>query len=330
MDKATFEQERLALFARYGFEGESRWITDRDGRRSYLIDRNGGGCPTVLIHGGLSQAGEWALLAGRLPGHVIIPDRPACGLSYPIDYRRVDFRKAATDWVLQLTDAIEADEIDLVGSSMGGFFSMAFALAHPGRVRRLVLLGAPPGLGRDCPFFIRLWGTPVTGHLISKIRIKDPETNRKWGFSNLVAHPEALPLDILENDIAAMAIPGVDRSSYTMLRAITTLRGLRPDLLLHDEMAHLDVRTLFLWGDADKFVPMSRGKETAGMMSYARFEVIQDAGHMLHLDQPDTVAAALTRFLGHPGPLLGNPERINDSTQPPDRISQTATPRLRS
>jgi len=98
-----FERERLALFARRGFRGESRWVTDRQGRRTYLIGRGEGRCPTVLVHGGLSQASEWSLLAGRLPGHVLIPDRPGCGLSYRIDYRSVaDYRQAAADWLLDL------------------------------------------------------------------------------------------------------------------------------------------------------------------------------------------------------------------------------------
>lgn len=55
-----------------------------------------------MIHGGLSEASEWSLLAGKLPGRVIIPDRPGCGLSYPIDYRGVDYRQAAADWLLFL------------------------------------------------------------------------------------------------------------------------------------------------------------------------------------------------------------------------------------
>jgi 4,5:9,10-diseco-3-hydroxy-5,9,17-trioxoandrosta-1(10),2-diene-4-oate hydrolase len=61
-------------------------------------------------------------------------------------YCSVDYRSAAADWVLDLVESIEAERIDLVGNSMGGYFAMAFAIAHPERVRRLVLLGAPVGL----------------------------------------------------------------------------------------------------------------------------------------------------------------------------------------
>lgn len=298
MVDTTFERERLALFARHGLEAESRWVTDGEGRRTYIVQRGGDGeCPTVLIHGGLSQAGEWSLVAGRLAGPVVIPDRPGCGLTYSIDYRQTDFRRAAADWVLDVVQGVGADKVDLVGASIGGYFCMAFALAHPERVRRLVLVGAPPGLSRDCPMFIRLLGTPGIGRLISGMKITDPETNRKRVFSNLVAHPEALPLEILEHDIDAMALPGVARDGHTTIRAVTTLRGFRTELLLREDVTHLQVPTLFLWGDADTFIPISCGQQAAASMPDARFTVVPDAGHALHLDRPATVADRITEFI---------------------------------
>lgn len=66
----SFEHDRLALFSRHGFDAESRWIEHPDGRRTYVAARGAadgkGASPTLLVHGGLSKAGEWALLAGRL------------------------------------------------------------------------------------------------------------------------------------------------------------------------------------------------------------------------------------------------------------------------
>jgi pimeloyl-ACP methyl ester carboxylesterase len=299
-DLAGFERERLALFARYGFEGESRWVTDREGRRTYMIGRGEGPCPTVLVHGGLSEASEWALLAGRIPGHVIIPDRPGCGLSYPIDYRGVDYRKAAASWLLDLVDGIGAEQVDLVGNSMGGFFATAFALAHPDRVRHLVLPGAPAGLDKHIPLFLRLWGNRISGPLMMKLGITRPpsaEALRKRVFATLlVAHPERVPLDMLEVMIAAAEIPGVGHTAHTMLRAVTDLRGWRSRLMMRDDMAHLPVPTLFVWGDADVFAPPSSGYDMAARMPNAHVEVIADAGHLPWLDRPDTVAAAIIGF----------------------------------
>jgi pimeloyl-ACP methyl ester carboxylesterase len=232
---------------------------------------------------------------------VIVPDRPGCGLSHPINYRKVDdFRRAAVTWLLDFLNGLEADQVDLVGNSIGSFFAISFAIAHPHRVRRLVLVGAPVGLGKmKAPLFMRLWGLPITGPLISKLKITDPEKLRKQVYPMLVAHPETVPLDFLELDIAQAAIPGVARTSYTLLRALITLRGIRSELILREEMAHLNVPTLFVWGEADAFAPPSLGHEVVTTMPDARIEVIPDTGHLPHVERPETVAAAVNEFLGH-------------------------------
>jgi pimeloyl-ACP methyl ester carboxylesterase len=49
---------------------------------------------------------------------------------------------------------------------------MAFAIAHPERVRRLVLLVAPVGLDRGgIPLFLRLWDNPIIGPLVGRMQI---------------------------------------------------------------------------------------------------------------------------------------------------------------
>jgi 3-oxoadipate enol-lactonase len=82
-----------------------------------------------------------------------------------------------------------------------------------------------------------------------------------------------------------------------MLRAVATSRGLRPELLLGDEMARLSVPTLFVWGDADAFAPPSIGQELAARMPDAHFEVVPDAGHLPWVDRPDIVAASINGLL---------------------------------
>lgn len=299
MDLALFEQERLALLARHGFQGASHWVADREGRRTYLIARGDGPCPTVLIHGGMSEASEWSLLAGRLPGHIMILDRPGCGLSYSIDYGRVDnFRHAAAAWLSELIDAFGCDQVNLVGNSMGGYFAMAFAMAHPERVRRLVQVGAPPGFDRKTvPLFIRLLGNPIVGPVLGKMTTTNPETFRKRVLSNLVAHPEAVPTELITIMMAAETIPGASRASRTMLRAWFTLRGTRPHMMIREDIARLAVPTLFMWGESDSFVPPAIGREVAGTMPDASIDVISGVGHVPYLEKPDVIAAKMSAFL---------------------------------
>ena len=299
MNLPAFERNRLQLFAENGFAAEGRRIMDREGRETYLIGRGDGPQPTILVHGGLSEASEWCLVAGRITGRIVIPDRPGCGLSYRIDYRRVDYRQAASDWLLDLIDGLGADRTDLVANSMGGFFAMAFATAHPERVRRLILVGAPAGLDAELPLFPRLWGNPVIGPMVGKLvaRMNAAEVLRGRVFPMLVADPEALPLGLLEVALAATKLPGAGGAAHTMLRSVLTLRGWRRHLMMRDDMAKLPVPTLFVWGDKDAFAPPSSGEDMAARMPKAGIETIADAGHKPYLDQPAATATVINAFL---------------------------------
>ena len=299
MNLQTFERKRLQLFADNGFAGESRRVADRDGRDTYIIGGGEGRRPAILIHGGLAEASGWCLLAGQIPGRVIIPDRPGCGLSYRIDYRGLDYRKEAADWLLDLVNGLDADQVDLVGCSMGGYFAMAFATRHPDRVRRLVLAGAPAGLDAETPLFLRLCGNPIVGPIIGKLvaKMKTPEDLRKRVFPMLVAHPENVPLEFLEIGLAAQELPGADVAARTMLRSVTTMRGWRRELMMRDDLAKLPVPTLFAWGEKDAFAPPSSGENMVARMANAKIEIVEDAGHLPFVDQPAAVAAIINPFL---------------------------------
>ena len=203
--------------------------------------------------------------------------------------------------MVDLINGIGAEPVDLVANSMGGFFAVAYALTHPDRVRGLVLVGAAAGLHREVPLFLRLWANPVTGPLIARTKITDAEALRRIYARLLVVHPERVPLDLLQTAAAAVAIPGADRAASSMLRSFVTLRGVKPKLLLRDEMAGLRVPTLFLWGDSDAFAPAIRGQEVAAKMADARFDVLAHSGHLPQIDHPEAVASAINEFLGGSG-----------------------------
>jgi pimeloyl-ACP methyl ester carboxylesterase len=162
----------------------------------------------------------------------------------------------------------------------------------------LVLVGAPAGLDRPIPWFLRLWGNPFIGPIISRKGIKDAEQLRNQVFKSiLIAHPEAVPTDLLETMVDGMSLPGVSRSAYTLLHSGTTLRGIRSHLLIRKETANLQVPTTFLWGDRDAFAPPSSGEELAPRMPNATLAVLHDVGHLPHVDAPELVAGEVTRFL---------------------------------
>jgi len=295
--RAAFERHRLEVIAHHGFEAESTWFSDAAGRRTYAMTGGAGSCPKILIHGGLSEGSEWWPLAGRLRGRVVIPDRPGCGLTYVPDPRRRDFRGEAVAWVEHLVDALEVPHVDLIGNSMGGYFSIVFALAHPDRVRRLTLVGAPAGLHRGLPLFIRLWGHPLVGRAISRRPIDDPEKLRAVFQRLLVTHADTIPTEALQVMVEAAALPGVGRYAFLMLRRLTNLRGVRRGLIISSEMPGLGVPTRFVWGEDDAFSRPASAADVWDRMPNADLRRIPEAGHLPQLDRPDDVAEAVSSFL---------------------------------
>ena len=298
--RREFEERRLAAFRRRGFSGVGRRIPDHAGRETYILVSEESTCPAVLVHGGVGNTVEWADLAPQLGSPLIIPDRPGFGLSYPTDYRRLDFRADAARWLLELTDGLGVDKIDLVGNSMGGFFAIAFAAAHPDRVRKLVLCGTAGGLFPKPGLFLQLWATPGVGTLISKIQVREAETLRKRAFGNYLVHPERVPADLLEVALLGINLPGTAQTNQAIMQAVATIRGWRPQLRLESALATLPVSTLLIWGDHDALAGPDIGRDLTTRMPNARITVIPDAGHIPHLDQPEPVAAVLNEFLGQP------------------------------
>jgi pimeloyl-ACP methyl ester carboxylesterase len=302
MDAARFERDRLALFARNGFDAESRWLDDGSGRKTYALVREGDGNAerptTLVIHGGLAEAAVWYELAQHLPGKVVIPDRPGHGLSYAMDYTGVDYRKDAVAWMLHLVDALGERQVDLVGNSMGGYFCIVFALAHPERVRRLAIVGAPAGADRELPLFLRLWGRPVIGNLISSMMgaMKNAEDLRTKVLAPMVARPERIATDAIEVMHRAGGKPGWHVMARSMIRAVSDLGGWRSDMSIRDELARLSIPTHFLWGDEDNFAPRSSGEDLARRMPRASFELLDNAGHLPQLDVPETLGKSIAHF----------------------------------
>lgn len=303
MDEQAFERDRLKLFRDAGFEGQSVWLDDPAlGIRTYAIVRGEGSCPTVLVHGGIADASVWYRLAVHLHGPVVIVDRPGHGLTTAIDYTGIDYQQHAVSWMKGVVDALGVDQVNLVGNSMGGYFSAVFAMAHPARVRRMVLAGAPAGIDRELPMFLRLWGRPVFGRLISAMMkgTRTPEQMRQRVFKSLCTHPEWISDEALHVMLAAGTKPGWHAMVRSMIRAVSDLGGWRPALSIREAVATIAVPTLFAWGNKDAFAPPSSGEELAARMPVASVEVLEDAGHLPQLDQPEALARSIHRFLAEP------------------------------
>ena len=157
MRQATTSDEFLdaqaKLLEAYRAQSDSHFVDLSEPALHTHYLESGQGDAVLMIHGGNSFAASWAPLIEPLSRefHLYLPDRPGCGLTDKVDYRGVPFRKHSVAFVRSLLDRIGIKRVSIVGSSMGGYFAFAFALAHPERVVKIAVIGAAPLINDAMP-----------------------------------------------------------------------------------------------------------------------------------------------------------------------------------
>jgi pimeloyl-ACP methyl ester carboxylesterase len=302
------EQARIDAYAERGVDVVGRRVRDREGREQYVLERPGDKA-VVLVHGGAADASVWLQLVPLLPAswRLLIVDRPGHGLSYPVDYRGSDYRRLAAESLEDLLDGLDLDDAHFIANSMGGFFALAFALAHPVRVRSAFLPGAPAGLDKELPVMMRVMALPIIGPMLNRLfATDDPEVVRAKVFAPLLVKDGArVPLDVLEMGILAANQPHQLAAWISLQRRFIKPWGTAADVFIREEVASLQTRTLFAWGDADVFAPTSSGEALAARMPDAVLEVVADAGHLPWIDQPARCAELAAHFIDADADIIG-------------------------
>jgi pimeloyl-ACP methyl ester carboxylesterase len=286
-----------------GSSVRSRHVEVDAGNRVHLLER-GAGAPVVLLHGTGNPAGFLLPLLGQLHGvHAIAPDRPGVGLSDPIDLPADRYRETAVAWLDRLLDTLELDATTLVGHSGGGVWALWYALAHPDRVKRLVLLGVPTLPKTRCPLPIRLVGTPGLGQLLSRLVPPSPTSVLRLASSvgekgTLAGYP-----DLVDLLVAAGRDPITDRAAKAEFRALISPFALlspsgfrRRSRLRPDELRQLAMPTLVVWGERDPVGSIPVARAVTELIPDARLEVLP-TGHGPWLGQPMRTAATVTEFV---------------------------------
>lgn len=151
---------------------QSRFL-DLDGLNYHYLDE-GAGDPVVMLHGNPTWSFYYRELVTALrPGYrAIVPDHIGCGLSDKPDDTRYEYTLSRrVDDLERLLDHLRIDEdITLVVHDWGGMIGSAFAVRHPERIRRLVVMNTsafhlPPSKRFPWPLWISR-NTPVGALLI--------------------------------------------------------------------------------------------------------------------------------------------------------------------
>jgi pimeloyl-ACP methyl ester carboxylesterase len=267
----------------------------------------GVGPPVVVIPGGVGYGVVWMPLLPELDGYrLLVMDRPGGGLSDGVDYSSTSLSTIATESTAALFDHFELDDAPIVGSSMGGLWTLRFALAHPERVSAIALLGCPALYPEtSAPFPMRLVTLPVIGKVLAAavLQANDADDAREtWG---VLGHPD----ETTDGHSRAFAeawhrmdqIPHCTRSWVGLLRRAIRLRGAVPEAAFTPaDLQHVRQPVLVLWGSDDPFGTIEQGRRGAAHLPDAVFYEV-GVGHLPWLDDPATCGELLCDFLDRHG-----------------------------
>lgn len=260
----------------------------------------GDGPPTVLVPGVASPAALFVPLMAELDDDLELyaVDRPGRGLSDPYSHSKGEIRAFTRRLLDAYLDAIGHDSVHLIGSSFGGFQSLAYAIDRPDRVDRISLVGSPAGLTRDLPLSFRLLGVKGINRVLLRLSSDDSvEEVRDTMASMNVENPSALSEPLLECILEAGNIPEQARSLRTLFESTAGLRGTSSDMVLRDELVHLESSVQFVWGSEDFFYPPSVGREVTDRIPSVEFNELSGHGHTPWLEPDSSVHELVASYL---------------------------------
>jgi 2-succinyl-6-hydroxy-2,4-cyclohexadiene-1-carboxylate synthase len=238
----------------------------------------------VALHGFTGEGDDFAPLRSFLPSGLALrtPDWPGHGSRKGL---RDLSAYSLAEHLRLISEAAESPQVTLLGYSMGGRLALHWAIAHPERVRRLILVGASPGLASpEEREERRLADATLAGF----IRTRGLEAFFRYWHNQTFFQPMlGLPPETLGPILARRALNDPEGLALSLENVGT---GTLPSLW--HRLGEIRFPVDLVTGEHDaKFTRIAR--EMGRHLPKARLSVIEDAGHALHLERPADLAMLL-------------------------------------
>lgn len=279
-------------------ELKARWapppsqFVELDGLSVHLRDqgRRDDPEPVVLLHGTSASLHTWEGWVTELAKQrrVISLDLPGFGLTGPFpdgDYRLERY----TGFLLSLLDRLQVPRAVLVGNSFGGQLAWRFALAHPERSARLVLVDAAgyPRNAESVPIGFRLAGVPALAPVMSRLL---PRAMIESSLRNVYGDPDKVDDELVERYYQLTLREG-------NRQALRQRFAQAPSGELHERIGELQLPTLIIWGGRDRLIPPDNAERFAADIAGSQLVLFDDLGHVPQEEDPQRTVAVLLAFL---------------------------------
>ncbi len=286
------------LEARYG-SATSRYMEMPDGVRVHYRDEGNPDAEItlVMVHGFAASLHAWEPWVARLENdyRLVSLDLPGHGLTRaPAGYQ------ASPEGQLAVVDAVAGklglDPFVLAGNSMGGGVAWRYGLAHPEKVRGLVLVNAAgwpetaePADGADSrPLVFKLLENPVGRSLLRNL---DPRPLAGRGLRQAYGDDSLVTPELIDRYVALARAPG-HRAILTDPRRRGGATPVTPETF-----QAIKVPTLVMVGALDQVIPAERGAGFALGIPGAQLITYADGGHVPMEQLPDRTVQDLRVFL---------------------------------
>lgn len=308
---AAYRKSEDALLKQYNLEREEHFIPVKGYELKVRVQEIGSGIPILFIHGGPNAGSTWLELASLLPGtRRLVLDRPGCGLSDGILYRKMtleDLEHLIVSVTDSVVDYFSLEKTTLLASSFGGYWAIKYALKRPEKVVNMIQEGAPAlVVGSTLPGFMKSIGNPILRWLIPKLPAtvsNSVKIMKELGHTHSFDNKQIT--DIFMDWYVSLS-NNTDTMKYDFDAIGRVVKGgeQNPQFELSDEeIAKLQTSTLWLWGKEDVFAGSEIARRIHGKVKDSQLVEFENAGHLPWLDHPREHARLIGEFLNHAKPV---------------------------
>lgn len=257
----------------------------------------GSGPVRVFVHGVLVNGRLWRDVVARLAGEYrcVVPDLPLGSHSVPMRKDADLSPKGVARIVLDLIEALDLEDVTLIGNDTGGAICQIAIAENPRRISRLVLTNCDayeaffPPLLSPLQYAARLFGTRFVDVLAWALRARAAQRLLLWTVSK--RRPDADTLDAYMKPLISNT--GVRRDLANFLRAVSN----RYTLDVARSFQNFRKPVLLVWGEDDFFFHVRYAERLQNDFPDAVLRRVAESRAFVPEDQPGLLAEYIQNFM---------------------------------
>ncbi len=234
----------------------------------------------LLLHGLGGSLERWSKVIPFFSNYyrLIIPDIVGFGYSDKphVEYSIEFFIKFIENFI----QALNIDNLYIIGSSFGGLLALEFAIKFPNKVNKLVLLSPAGMMNRVTP----------TLNLYISAALYPTFYNVATAYYEMVYDPRSVTEASIRDFINRMSL---NNAKYAFMSTLISLKN-NPDL---KDRLKINIPTLLIWGKDDQLMPLKYAKDFK--IPNSKLVIFNNCGHYPHVEKVEEFNKTVFQFLNN-------------------------------